>query len=95
MAYSAAELSSFANSGSQKCCLALAGLQVLQYDNIHSMKAVAFESRDNRWRVTAAGENLGDEKYLIGTFAVGGLRMSSGYFNPPRRLAVTLRYSYN
>ncbi len=57
--------------------------------------SIAFESRDNRWRITAAGENLGDEKYLIGTFAVGGLRMSSGYFNPPRRLAVTLRYSYN
>jgi outer membrane receptor protein involved in Fe transport len=57
--------------------------------------SVAYESSDNRWRLTAAGENLGDEKYVIGSFAVGGLRMSSGYFNPPRRLALTLRYSYN
>ncbi len=56
---------------------------------------LAYESRDNRWRVTAAAENLADEKYVIGSFAVGGLRMSSGYFNPPRRLSLTLRYSYN
>ncbi len=56
---------------------------------------VAYESKDNRWRVTGSGENLTDEKYLIGSFAVGGLRMSSGYFNPPRRFSVTVRYSYN
>lgn len=56
---------------------------------------VAYESRDTRWRITAAGENLSDAKYVIGSFAVGGLRMSSGYFNPPRRLSLTLRYSYN
>lgn len=56
---------------------------------------VAYESKDNRWRITAAGENLADEKYVIGSFAVGGLRMSSGYFNPPRRVSLTLRYSYN
>lgn len=56
---------------------------------------VAYESKDSRWRVTAAAENLGDEKYVIGSFAVAGLRMSSGYFNPPRRLSLTLRYSYN
>ncbi len=54
---------------------------------------VAWESRGNRWRVTAAGENLGDDKYLIGSFAVAGLRLSSGYFNPPRRVSLTLRYS--
>ncbi len=57
--------------------------------------AVTYETKDNRWRITAAGENLTDEAYLIGSFAVGGLRMSSGYFNPPRRLSITLRYSYN
>lgn len=56
---------------------------------------VAYESRGNRWRVTLAGENLADEKYLIGSFAVAGLRMSSGYFNPPRRVSLTLRYAYN
>lgn len=57
--------------------------------------SIAYETRGSRWRITAAGENLGDEKYVIGSFAVGGLRMSSGYFNPPRRLALTVRYSYN
>ena len=56
---------------------------------------VAYESKGNRWRITGAGENLADEKYLIGSFAVGGLRMSAGYFNPPRRFALTVRYSYN
>lgn len=57
--------------------------------------SVAYETANGKWRVTAAGENLGDEKYVIGSFAVGGLRMSSGYFNPPRRFGLTLRYSYN
>ena len=57
--------------------------------------SLAYQTRDNKWRITAAGENLGDEKYVIGSFAVGGLRMSSGYFNPPRRFGLTLRYSYN
>jgi iron complex outermembrane receptor protein len=56
---------------------------------------VAWESRDNRFRIAALGENLADEKYLIGSFAVGGLRMSSGYFNPPRRYSVILRYAFN
>jgi iron complex outermembrane recepter protein len=57
--------------------------------------SIAYESKDGKWRLTAAGENLADEKYLIGSFAVGGLRMSSGYFNPPRRFGLTLRYSHN
>lgn len=56
---------------------------------------VAWESRDNRIRIAAVGENLADEKYLIGSFAVGGVRMSSGYFNPPRRFAVNVRYAFN
>jgi iron complex outermembrane receptor protein len=55
---------------------------------------VAYETRDGRWRLTAAGENLSDEQYITGSFAVAGLRMSSGYFNPRRRFAVTLRYAY-
>jgi|GEM_PF-602626 len=57
--------------------------------------SIAYETNDGRWRVTAAGENLADEKYVVGSFAVGGLRMSSGYMNPPRRFGLTVRYSYN
>lgn len=56
---------------------------------------IAYETNDGKWRITAAGENLADEKYVIGSFAVGGLRMSSGYMNPPRRFGLTVRYSYN
>ncbi|MGE0452198.1 MAG: TonB-dependent receptor [Vicinamibacteria bacterium] len=56
---------------------------------------LAYETSDGRWRISANGENLSDEKYITGSFAIAGLRMSAGYFNPPRRLSVTLRYSYN
>ena len=56
---------------------------------------IAYETSDGRWRLTGAGENLTDEQYITGSFAVGGLRMSSGYFNPPRRFSVTLRFAYN
>lgn len=56
---------------------------------------LAYETRDGRWRISANGENLTDEQYITGSFSIAGLRMSSGYFNPPRRLSVTLRYSYN
>jgi iron complex outermembrane receptor protein len=56
---------------------------------------LAYETRDGRFRVTVAGDNLADEQYITGSFAVAGLRMSSGYFNPPRRFSVTLRYGYN
>lgn len=57
--------------------------------------SVAYESGSGRFRATVAAENLGDEKYVIGSFAIAGLRMSSGYFNPPRRLSLTLRYAHN
>lgn len=55
----------------------------------------AFETRDGRLRLTATIENIWDEQYIYGSFAIAGLRMSAGYFNPPRRFSVTLRYSYN
>lgn len=57
--------------------------------------SLAYESGDARWRVAIAGENLSDEKYLTGSLAISGLRVSAGYFNPPRRVSLTLRYSYN
>lgn len=56
---------------------------------------VAYETRDGRWRVTAMGENIGDEKYIVGSFAIAGLRMSAGYFNPRRRFSVNVRYAFN
>ena len=56
---------------------------------------LAYETRDGRFRVTVAGDNLADEQYITGSFAVAGLRMSSGYFNPPRRFSITLRYAHN
>jgi len=57
--------------------------------------SVAFESRNNRWRIAVTGENLSDEKYLIGSFTVAALHVSSGYLNPPRRLGVNLRYAFD
>jgi iron complex outermembrane receptor protein len=55
----------------------------------------AYETNDGRWRLTLAVDNLNDEKYLTGSFFIGGLRMFSGYINPPRRVSFTVRYSYN
>ena len=57
--------------------------------------SASWESTNGRLRLTLVGENLTDEAYIQGAFAISGLRMVSAYFNPPRRVSFTLRYSYN
>lgn len=57
--------------------------------------SASWEHKNGRFRLTVIGENLTDEAYVQGAFAISGLRMVSAYFNPPRRVSFSLRYSYN
>lgn len=57
--------------------------------------SASWESNGGRVRLALVGENLTDEAYVQGAFAIAGLRMVSAYFNPPRRVSVSIRYSYN
>ncbi len=56
--------------------------------------SLSYETQSG-WRITLAGENLTNEEYLIGSFAIPGLYFASGYMNPPRRLSVTFRYAFD
>jgi iron complex outermembrane recepter protein len=57
--------------------------------------SLAYETRDGRFRIALLGENLTDERYIQGVFAIAGLRMLSAYINPPRRFSVSVRYAFN
>ncbi len=55
---------------------------------------VAFDTEDSRWRFAIAGKNLADEEYIIGVFAIPGLRIVSGYIGPPRTYSFTVSYRF-
>ncbi len=55
---------------------------------------VAFDTRNERWRFALTGDNLADEEYIIGVFAIPGLRIVSGYIGPPRTYAATVSYRF-
>ena len=57
--------------------------------------SASWENKTGRVRLAVMGENLSDEAYVQGAFAISGLRMVSAYFNPPRRVSFSVRYSYN
>jgi len=44
---------------------------------------VAYDTANGRWRFELAGKNLTDEDYIIGVFAIPGLRIVSGYIGAP------------
>lgn len=73
-------------------CNAIAGSE--DGYNLASVSA-AYETRDGRLRVSLAGENITDERYISGSFTFGApLRFQSVYLNPPRRVLVSVRYAF-
>ncbi len=55
---------------------------------------IAFETRDYRWRFSLAGDNLADEDYIGGLFAIPGLNLLSAYIGAPRTYSFRVNYRF-
>lgn len=55
---------------------------------------IAYETGNGRWRFQIAGQNLTDEDYMIGVFAIPGLKIVSGYIGTPITYALTAKYRF-
>jgi len=55
---------------------------------------IAYDTGNGRWRFEIVANNLTNEDYIIGVFAIPGLNMVSGYIGPPRTYAVTARFNF-
>ena len=55
---------------------------------------VAYETGNGRWRFQITGQNLTDEDYMIGVFAIPGLKIVSGYIGAPITYALTAKYRF-
>jgi len=55
---------------------------------------IAYDTGNGRWRFQLTGQNLTDEDYIIGVFAIPGLRIVSGYIGPPLTYALTAKYRF-
>ena len=55
---------------------------------------IAYETGNGRWRFQLSGQNLTDEDYIIGVFAIPGLKIVSGYIGAPLTYALTAKYRF-
>ena len=55
---------------------------------------VAYDTANGRWRFELTGSNLTDEDYIIGVFAIPGLRIVSGYIGSPLTYALTAKFRF-
>jgi len=55
---------------------------------------IAYDTANGRWRFEITGKNLTNEDYIIGVFAIPGLRIVSGYVGSPRTYALTAKYQF-
>ena len=55
---------------------------------------IAYDTANGRWRFEIAGKNLTNEDYIIGVFAIPGLRIVSGYIGPPRFYTLTAKFRF-
>jgi iron complex outermembrane receptor protein len=55
---------------------------------------IAFETKDYRWRFTLAGDNLTEEDYIGGLFAISGLNLLSAYIGAPRTYSFSVNYRF-
>ena len=49
---------------------------------------------NGRWRFEVAGQNLSNEDYMIGVFAIPGLGIVSGYIGAPRTYTLTAKFRF-
>jgi iron complex outermembrane receptor protein len=73
----------FCNSGAQT---------QVAYDLVDAL--IAYETRNYRWRFSVAGDNLTDEDYIGGLFAISGLNMLSTYIGAPRTYSFRVNYRF-
>ncbi len=55
---------------------------------------IAYDTANGRWRFELTGSNLTDEDYIIGVFAIPGLRIVSGYIGSPLTYALTAKFRF-
>lgn len=55
---------------------------------------IAYDTGNGRWRFQITGNNLTQEDYIIGVFAIPGLRIVSGYIGPPRTYAASVKLRF-
>jgi iron complex outermembrane receptor protein len=55
---------------------------------------IAYDTANGRWRFEIAGKNLTDEDYIIGVFAIPGLRIVSGYIGAPMTYTFMAKYRF-
>ena len=55
---------------------------------------IAYDTANGRWRFEVAGQNLSNEDYIIGVFAIPGLRIVSGYICAPRTYTLTAKLRF-
>lgn len=55
---------------------------------------IAYDTANGRWRFEVAGQNLANEDYMIGVFAIPGLGIVSGYIGAPRTYTLTAKLRF-
>lgn len=55
---------------------------------------MAYETANGRWRFEINGTNLTDKDYIIGVFAIPGLRIVSGYIGAPRTYSFLAKFRF-
>ncbi|MEE4271749.1 MAG: TonB-dependent receptor [Thermoanaerobaculales bacterium] len=55
---------------------------------------IAYDTANGHWRFELAGKNITDEEYMIGVFAIPGLRIVSGYIAPPMTYTFTAKLRF-
>jgi iron complex outermembrane receptor protein len=55
---------------------------------------VAYDTANGRWRFEVSGKNLSNEDYIIGVFAIPGLRIVSGYIGAPRTYTFLAKFRF-
>jgi iron complex outermembrane receptor protein len=55
---------------------------------------IAYDTGNGRWRFEIVANNLTNEDYIIGVFAIPGLKIVSGYIGPPRTYSLTAKFRF-
>ena len=55
---------------------------------------LAYDTPNGRWRFEVSAKNITDEEYMIGVFAIPGLRIVSGYIGAPATYAFTAKLRF-